>query len=99
MVTKNSDLGAAAAAKRGRKIRAGKIKKGLGKYTVLIEKDEKNWWTVCVAEIQGARTQGQTLINLDWRVRDCLANFVADSETAELTWAMVIPPVSIPAPL
>lgn len=53
-------------------------------YTMRCERDETGWWAVEVPEVQGCRTQARTLREARRRIRDALALFVDDAETADL---------------
>ncbi len=47
-------------------------------YTVLFERDDDNWWTVSIPEVQGCRTQSKTIAQGMERIRDALSLVIDD---------------------
>jgi predicted RNase H-like HicB family nuclease len=53
-------------------------------YTAVFERDPDGRWTVDVPEVQGCHSYGRTIEQARERVREALALFVDDAETADI---------------
>lgn len=53
-------------------------------YTVSYERDKAGYWVASVRGVKGCRTQGRSLSEARARIREALALYVDDAETAEL---------------
>jgi len=42
------------------------------KYHVVYERDETGWWLASVPSLQGCHTQGRTLDEAKWRVKEAI---------------------------
>ena len=54
------------------------------RYTVKYERDADGWWVVTVKGVRGVRTQARSISQGRTRIREALALFVDDAQTAEL---------------
>ena len=52
-------------------------------YTAVFERDPDGRWTVDVPEVQGCHSYGRTIEQARERVREALALFVDDADTAD----------------
>jgi predicted RNase H-like HicB family nuclease len=53
-------------------------------YHVVYERDAAGWWVASVRRIRGCHTQGRTVDEARRRMREALALFVEDAESARL---------------
>ena len=53
-------------------------------YRVVFERDESGAWIVTVPSVRGCHTYGRSLHQTRTRIREALALWVDDAETAEL---------------
>jgi predicted RNase H-like HicB family nuclease len=65
----------------------------MARYTAKYERDEDGWWIVEVPEVQGCRSDGRTINEARRRVRQALALFVDNAESAE-----IVDDIRLPAP-
>jgi predicted RNase H-like HicB family nuclease len=65
----------------------------MAKYTATYTHEEDGWWTVRIKELQGVHSQGRSISQARNRVREALALFVDDADTAEITDDIKLPAV------
>ncbi len=53
-------------------------------YVIKYERDDTGWWVATAKGVRGCHTQGRTIDQARQRIREALALFVDDSESAEL---------------
>ena len=62
-----------------------------GQYTAVIVRDENGYWFVDFPDVPGCHTQGRTLRAARERMRDALALFVDDADTAQIVEDLKLP--------
>src|SRR5882672_12230855 len=53
-------------------------------YHVAYDRDESAWWVASVREVRGCHTQGRTLDEARRNIREAMALFVDEAQTARL---------------
>ena len=61
-------------------------------YHVAYQRDESGWWVASVREVRGCHTQGRTVDEARRRIREAMALFVDDAQSAK-----VVDDVKLPA--
>ena len=64
-------------------------------YRVVLERDESGTWIATVPSVAGCHSYGRSLVEARRRIREALALWVEDVETAELTDDIRIPPKAV----
>ncbi len=57
----------------------------MSRYRVVLERDESGAWIATVPAVAGCHSYGRSLVEAKRRVREALALWVDDADTAELT--------------
>ncbi len=57
----------------------------MSRYRVVLERDESGAWIATVPAVGGCHSYGRSLVEAKRRVREALALWVDDADTAELT--------------
>jgi predicted RNase H-like HicB family nuclease len=68
-----------------------------GRYRVVFERDDGRAWIAHVPSVRGCHTYGRTINQARKRVREALALWVDDAETAELVEDVRLPPRALEA--
>ena len=71
-------------AKRKGHLQPPSLTRGLGRYTLVLAQDDDGRWNAQVKEVLGALTWGTSISQCRTRIREALALFVDDAETAEV---------------
>lgn len=59
------------------------------KYTVIIEKDEDNWYVSDVVELPGCHTQGKTIDQLIERTKEAIRAYLQSDEEVDISQKFV----------
>ena len=59
--------------------------------SIVLTKDETNWWTITVPDVPGCLTQGRTLEQSMRRVREALELFEVELDKVDLVEQVVLP--------
>jgi predicted RNase H-like HicB family nuclease len=68
-----------------------------GRYRVVFERDDGRAWIAHVPSVRGCHTYGRTIDQARKRIREALALWVDDAETAELVEDVRLPPRALEA--
>ena len=68
-----------------------------GRYRVVFERDDGRAWIARVPSVRGCHTYGRTIDQARRRIREALALWVEDAETAELVEDVRLPPRALEA--
>jgi predicted RNase H-like HicB family nuclease len=63
----------------------------MGKYRVILERDESGAWIARVPSVRGCHTHGRTLDQARRRIREALSLWIDDAESAELNEDIRLP--------